>query len=301
MYAEISTFNVVPWEIILVIYKMLDFPSRINFASSCKKNRKLIRLPDIRTFSLYRAMAFRDIVYFICDDLTMFSHNIQELELITINTLSYVFDFSFFDLDFDFPNLKKLKIISNLTIVLNKWKMPRLIHLDVTRCIYCIFDDCNFPMLEYLYILDRVLPLRFCNLSKNVKIVIPYGSMKKETNLQDLILSEKNDARIMNNDDYFRNLKDVLCSLCHGICNISKLAAQCRDCGVHRLLFTQELAELHHYPSCKMSHPLLIYMGRSGTGWGYCPQCKISSNGLTRLQMYAAGKIKGTDKYPLID
>ena len=312
-FDNLNYIDDVPWEIIWIIFEFLDFKSRIDFTSTCKIFRRLVKFHNfqIKIPISYYGVMLTNKLYFFRDVLINFS-NIKELILITTQNRFCIynrnFEFPIGDRSnwlnpfFDekqicqFPNLKKIKLVSNFYIFLNKWKMPNLTHLDVTHCINCVLDDCNFPMLTHLYIRsDFKLPLRFCNVPNDVIVVIIKNEfIDKKINIRDFIniTNDKVDScPYIDQGDY------ILCNSCLGICDIIEPQARCRDCGKHRQLDVQELRKLHKYPCCIQGHSLSIYMSKSGYGHGYCIYCD-KDHVLTRFHMYAASKLRGSDKYP---
>lgn len=242
-------------------------------------------------------------VVHIDKDLKKWSDEIKELAIVVMeicSELQYI----------NFPNLKKLKIISEKPVFLNEWKMPMLDHLDVTECPNCVFDDCNLINLSHLYIHeDNVMPLRFCLYSKDTRIVtINNCKTCDELRMDECVANENIFAYQAKQYDWRKNYpKDTLCDTCKWPLSVDGVFVKCYNEKCHKyfvvnILEGVDLEKVNKYPHCKTENhecPLFIFMDKYGYGIGYCHVCE-SMRTLSRLEMYAAWKIGGTSEYPII-
>lgn len=299
-------FDFLPFEILLIIFDFLDFVSKINFFYTCKIYWKQINLQNIDAnlkSVLYEGISFVNIIpTFVSDKLNGLSKNIRELVLITSNN-----SVDLFDIYFNLPNLKKLKLISDAHIFLNQWEIPLLTHLDIKDCQHSILYNCHFPNLTHLYI-DSFYghTLRFCDLPLSTKIIKQYQDFIFMDILDNAIRLEKFNAKIVKDENILGIAieDDIVCFECQNSANIIKSNAFCNNCHIIRPLTREENKIINEYPHCKnnkheKSVPLKIMMNIYGHGSGYCFKCDVEYL-LRRPDMYAAGIITGYEEYPLI-
>lgn len=298
--------NYLPFEIIVEILESLDLKSQICFVSTCRENRKLSNFQNIENIvvNFYKGIAFSRFTPFtnlcIHDNLCLFSKKINKLFLIIVDKIV-----NLQDIKIDFPNLTDLKLVSDGYVFLHLWKMPLLKSLDITECKNCILDDCCFPLLEEIFIDKRYKkPLRFCNIPSNTKIIRIDEECETIVNAITEFFFEETYA--MNAKIYgwkkFVPFLDINCNLCCRSFHIIDNNVVCHNCNVFRSLTFTEINYLKKYPSCIkcVNRPLkCIYMDKYGYGIDICDKCGITET-LSRLSMYAAKKISGTQDYPVI-